>query len=1176
MICPQCSTVNDAGRKFCMECGAHLATGCPNCGAQNPAEAKFCGECGTVLSSSASLPRAAVPAREAQPAAPTAERRLVTVLFADLVGFTTQSQNEDPEDTREFLTRYFDLARTIVDRYGGTIEKFIGDAVMAVWGTPTTHEDDAERAVRAALEMVAGVPTLTETRNVQARAGVLTGQAAVTIGASGQGMVAGDLVNTASRLQSVAPPGEVLVGEQTFRAVSGAIRFEEAGEQTLKGKTAPVPAWRAAAVVGLRGSSGRDGALEPPFTGRDDELRLIKELFHATQRENKARLVSVIGQGGMGKSRLAWEFEKYLDGVVEQVWWHVGRSPAYGEGISYWALAEMVRGRAGIAESDDPSVAAARLHEALGQWISDEQESRWVEPRLAALLALEPMPPGSRDELFAAWRTFFERIAQRGPAVLVFEDIQWADEGMLDFITELLDRSRNLPIFVVSLARPELFDRRPGWGQNLRSLTSMVLDPLDRTQMAQLVTGTVPGIPDDATKAVVNRADGIPLYAVETLRMLLDRGDLQRTEDGRFEINGRLDSLAVPDTLQALIASRLDALGERDRRLVQAAAVVGQSFTIEALAAVASESLDTARQQLAGLVQRQILQVDVDPRSPERGQYQFVQAVVREVAEASLARSDRRALHVAAARYYETLGDDELAGVLASHYIEAYRSTPEGPEADALAAQARVSLRGAADRAIELHSYRQAVAYLEQALAVTKDPAEQAVLHERVASPAMQGGLFDAALEHAQAVESLNRGRGDRLGALRGLILQARAHMTEHNERPVIALLRPALAEVADLPPSREIVEAQGELGRALMISGDIEAIDWCDRALAAAALVPDDEVLDIVITKGTTLSNVGRYVEGESLLMGAMQVAEHNGLIAAALRARNNLLGIVSSDDSAAAAQLLSDGYDIAMRYGFITWAYQFAHSALDATFETGDWDAWTERARELDASGFYGGWREVSDAMRLSMRGRMEDARAKLSKARALVGTTSTQAVTGMAGVESGIEFASGNWEAVLPAARKGWVHSDTADYPIVIAAATAAAANRPDWATEAAAAYGAIERRGVQVDGVRGFLATVVAMLGGKWQEARASYLAARRDLTAANSNFTLALLNLSVAARGEGHIPEAREAAASAEQFFTRVGAEAFLDTYRAKFVPGDPATSTTPAGSVHSSARVAAS
>ena len=277
------------------------------------------------------------------------------------------------------------------------------------------------------------------------------------------------------------------------------------------------------------------------------------------------------------------------------------------------------------------------------------------------------------------------------------------------------------------------------------------------------------------------------------------------------------------------------------------------------------------RDRLAALVQRQMLQVNVDPRSPERGQYQFVQSVVREVAEASLARSDRRALHLAAARYYESLGDDELAGVQASHYVEAYKATPVGPERDALAAQARVSLRAAADRAIALHSHRQAVSYLEQALSVTSDPVDQIALHERAVEPAIREGLFEVSLRHAQSVETLSRERGDRLGALRGITQQARAHMSQHQERPAIALLRPALEEVSDFGPDREIVDGQAELARALMVGGsNEESVDWCDRALAASVDGSDELVVHILITKGTALANMGRQVEGEVLLRGA------------------------------------------------------------------------------------------------------------------------------------------------------------------------------------------------------------------------------------------------------------------------------------------------------------------
>ena len=319
MVCSNCGTENEAGRKFCGECATRLAAICPTCGAANGAASKFCGECATPLVAGLTPFGSAQPNRGASSAqpAPVAERRLVSILFADLVGFTTLAEGRDSEDTRELLTRYFDLSREVIERYGGTVEKFIGDAVMAVWGAPVAHEDDAERAVRAALDLVDVVRTLGP--GIEARAGVLTGEAAVTIGATNQGMVAGDIVNTASRLQSVAAPGTVLVGEATARAADRAIAFEAAGEQTLKGKAAPVPAWHALGVVALIGGRNRSDTLEAPFVGRHDELRLLKDLFHATGREQRARLVSVVGPAGIGKSRLAWELHKYIDGIVEKI-----------------------------------------------------------------------------------------------------------------------------------------------------------------------------------------------------------------------------------------------------------------------------------------------------------------------------------------------------------------------------------------------------------------------------------------------------------------------------------------------------------------------------------------------------------------------------------------------------------------------------------------------------------------------------------------------------------------------------------------------------------------------------------------------------------------------------------------------------------------------------------------
>ena len=346
-----------------------MAESCPACGTVAEPGDRFCGTCGVPLPTAAGRTEGTAGAprprggADATAVGGATERRVVSVLFVDLVGFTALSHDRDPEAVREFLDGYFTIAREQIGRYGGTIEKFIGDAVMAVWGTPVAHEDDAERAVRAAVDLLDAVRHLQtpDGSPLEARAAVMTGEAAVTVSPDGQGMVAGDLVNTASRLQSIAPAGAVLAGEATVRASESAIVYEPVGEQDLRGKPLPVPAWQAVRIVAGRGGYGRTTRLEAPFVGRDNELRLLKELLHTMGRDRRARLVSIIGIAGIGKSRLAWEFEKYIDGLVELIYWHQGRSPAYGEGIAFWALAEMVRGRARIAESDPVDVARAKL-----------------------------------------------------------------------------------------------------------------------------------------------------------------------------------------------------------------------------------------------------------------------------------------------------------------------------------------------------------------------------------------------------------------------------------------------------------------------------------------------------------------------------------------------------------------------------------------------------------------------------------------------------------------------------------------------------------------------------------------------------------------------------------------------------------------------------------------------
>ena len=414
---------------------------------------------------------------------------MCSVLFCDVVGFTPLSEARDPEAVRELLSEYFEVARTVITRYGGVVEKFIGDAVMAVWGTPAATEGDAERAVRAALDLVIAVAELGAEAGLPglaARAGVVTGEVAVNLGAVGEGMVAGDAVNTASRVQAAAEPGSVLVDEATQRLAGRAIGFADAGEHALKGKAGPVRLWRATRVLSAVGGSQRVDGLEAPLTGRDAELRTIKDLFHAAADRRVPRLVLVSGPAGVGKSRLGWEFEKYADGLKAQVWWHRGRCLSYGEGVAFWALAQIVRQRLGIAEEDPAEVAAGKLAQGLDRYVPDPGERAYAGLRVARLLGVafagDSGGPLSREELFAGWRLFFERLAAVQPVVLVVEDAQHADAGLLDFLDHLIDWVRDLPVYVLVLARPELGQARPGFGTG-RNRTALTLDPLDAASM---------------------------------------------------------------------------------------------------------------------------------------------------------------------------------------------------------------------------------------------------------------------------------------------------------------------------------------------------------------------------------------------------------------------------------------------------------------------------------------------------------------------------------------------------------------------------------------------------------------------------------------------------------------------------------------------------------------------
>ncbi len=845
-LCTSCGAENATGKKFCTECGTPLGLSCPACGAAIAGTERFCGECGAPLEGAAAPP---APAATPEPVeAPTSERRLVSVLFADLVGFTPLSESRDPEEVRALLSRYFDTCRRLIELYGGTVEKFIGDAVMAVWGTPTATEDDAERAVRTALDLVAAVSALGQevgAEDLRLRAGVLTGEAAVTLGASTEGMVAGDIVNTASRVQSVAAPGTVLVGEATRRASERTIVYESAGSFELKGKEGETELWQALRVVSGRGGDQRSQGLEAPFVGRDRELRQIKDLFHVCADEQRAQLVSVTGIAGIGKSRLAWEFYKYFDGLAQTVYWHRGRCLAYGEGVTYWALADMVRMRCRIAEDDPQEEALGKLHAALSEHVLDPEERTFVEPRLAQLLGLGDHETRDRQDLFAAWRLFFERLAGAYPTVLVFEDTQWADASLLDFVEYVLEWSRDKPLFVVTLARPELLEKRPTWGAGHRNFTSLYLEPLSEQAMSELLAGLVPGLPAQLRDQILARAEGVPLYAVETVRMLLDR-DLLVEDGSSYKLVGEVDKLEVPETLHALVAARLDGLSPEERRLVGDASVLGKTFAPAALAALAGVEQEALDPLLGGLVRKELLGLQADPRSPEHGQYAFLQDLLRQVAYETLPRQERRAKHLAAAEHLAAaMSEEEVVEVIASHLVAAYRLDPAAAGAAELRGRAQQALLGAGERGASLGALTEAGHYFEQAAELATDPREEAAALSRAGETALGATDFERAGALFERVIGLYEELGDSHAAARASSWLAASEANRGRTEEAIERMERAYAAIGDDEPGADLAFLLSRLGGAHLTVGNNErATELTERSLDIAEALRLPEVL--------------------------------------------------------------------------------------------------------------------------------------------------------------------------------------------------------------------------------------------------------------------------------------------------------------------------------------------
>ena len=709
---------------------------CPACAREVPGEFPFCPFCG------APLTEHVAPSRQE-------ERKVVSVLFCDLVGFTASSEGADPEDVRSRIRPYHALLRGEIERYGGTVEKFIGDAVMAVFGAPVAHEDDAERAVRAGLAILEAMSELNEddpSLSLQVRMGINTGEAVVSLNArpeEGEGIVTGDVVNTAARLQGVGPVDGIACSEQTYRAVQRVFEWQELAPVDVKGKAEPLSLYRPLAA---RARFGSDviRTHRTPLVGRELEKTLLVGTFERAMQQRSCQLVTIVGEPGAGKSRLCAELFHHLEAGPGLTRWRQGRCLPYGEGIAFWALGEIVKAECGILETDTPEEARAKLERALPRGDSD---LAWLEARLAPLVGAGG-EPASQEESFAAWRRVVEEWADSRQTVLVFEDLHWADEALLSFLEHVADWAQGVPLLILCTARPELFERRSTFGAEAQNAQRINLAPLTDEETARLISTLLERavLPAEIQQALLERAGGNPLYAEEFVRLLTDRG----MGEG---------SAAVPDSVQSLIAARLDTLGSERKSLLQDAAVIGKVFWAGALAEMGDRDPRDVEQALHELARKELVRPSRTSSMQGDVEYGFWHVLVRDVCYQQIPRAERATRHRRAASWLERQAGDrveDLADILAHHSLQALELTRAAGHADEppeLEAAALRYLVLAGERALNLDAAG-ADASLRRALELAPDghPERARILTLRAQGAEMRGDASEAVSLYEEAV----------------------------------------------------------------------------------------------------------------------------------------------------------------------------------------------------------------------------------------------------------------------------------------------------------------------------------------------------------------------------------------------------------------------------------------
>jgi len=868
----------------------------------------------------------------------------VTVVFADLVGSTALAERSDPEDVRAMLGAHHARVRADLERFGGTVEKFIGDAVVAVFGAPVVHEDDPERAVRAAL----AIRDAAMEAGVALRVAVNTGEALVTLDArpaQGEGMVAGDVVNTAARIQSAAPVNGVLVGHSTYRATGHVIEYGPESAIEAKGKVEPVPVWEALAPRSRYGSDVEQVPLAL-LVGREREIDVLRAALTRSRQEREPELVTLVGVPGIGKSRIVAELFSIVDADPDIIVWRQGRCLPYGEGISYWALGEMAKSQAGILESDSGAEAERKLTEAVAALVPEQAEADWVTGHLRPLVGLgsDASTGGeSRGETFAAWRRFFESLGEQRPTVLVFEDLHWADDGLLDFVDGLVDRATGVPLLVLCSARPELLVRRPGWGGGKANAVTLSLSALSDEDTARLIAEHLAQavLPVELQQTLLRRADGNPLFAEEYIRMLRDRGLLRR-EGGSWRLD-RAD-VGVPETVQGIIAARLDALDQAEKEVLQTASVVGKVFWLGSIAAIGNISAWEAEERLHALERKEFIRRDRRASVAGETEYAVRHVLVRDVAYGQIPRARRADLHVRAAHWIESLGSDrseDRAEMLAHHYVAALELTrAAGGDTAPIEAPARQALREAGRRAYALSALDSAASLYAKALELWPEddpdyPRLLLDLGETLSWMRNEGGpqLQEAAdrllaagdVEQAAAAESL-LGNIHWVSGRREL---ARTHFDRAAEL------------IAGFPETRATIRIRAWIWRSDLLANEDAPLEEGRRILALAEeLGTPEDILNLRINLGLGhLRHGDPQASIDELELALTQCLQANSHVAA--RAYVNLASVAGTvGDLRRSIELHREGLEVARRLGSVHERWLAAECVVD-DYVDGAWDA-------------------------------------------------------------------------------------------------------------------------------------------------------------------------------------------------------------------------------------------